>query len=151
MKVAIDFKHRPSMCPRTRAVLRFLKAGDSSDTEDYLDDIQENIQEESGKNRTQLVQYPLESQFQNKKTVQHCESGARNQLECFKPNSISTQKSYDNKMENIHHDKTILPFINHVSDLKYNVHTQWSINYKKGSPYGQATLSRKRHLLELEP
>ena len=65
LKVSIDFKHRPSMCPRSHAVARILQADteenseDNEDTVDFEDDGKKSLPEES------LLNF---SNFQSKST-----------------------------------------------------------------------------------
>ena len=69
LKTAIDFKHKPSMCPRSKAVLRFLQAEDVSDVESNLDNLTIGDEEEHGKTNNYEFMCPTEPLFQNEQYV----------------------------------------------------------------------------------
>ena len=75
LKVSIDFKHRPAMCPRTHAVAKFLQADTGDEYDDDEDVLNAEDFEEDGKESSNIKYITELSPLQSSPILATCRAG----------------------------------------------------------------------------
>jgi len=75
LKVSIDFKHRPAMCPRTHAVAKFLQADTGDEYDDDEDVLNAEDFEEDGKESSNIEYITELSPLQSSPILATCRAG----------------------------------------------------------------------------
>ena len=145
LKVAIDFKHKPEMCPRLHAVSRYMQADMESEMDDDSNDDAMEVKSQGGNSINILCEKPSIEPFQNE-TCYDSSFLPRHTTPCFinsQCNKMSDELKYQDFHSHIHRISDNYETMNvEIRKLEERKHLWSEDNVRKEvSPSVKATLN----------